>query len=198
MEDFVFELHIGDSEESIGYVNSDFVYDKRTGNYHLIPKERDEAIKMSTDIYKKLSDIRKYMICNDFKNKLNKKCKMIRLVVPRDTYFKKENSDYRYAKDIFAYIRVFVGNTRFDLTGIRFYKESCRVCCSLKNIQFIKLKVSELLSCTAYPDKFGDGESKTSTIEESIEYFNPNVKFGDKEEVIVNKFVEFINKSLQD
>lgn len=190
------ELYIGECNEAIAYKNVDFVYDKDTGNYHLVPENIDLAVVIANDISKKMDELRLVMN-NDFKKRLKKPCKMIRIVTPRDTYFEKEGYSYKNAKNIFSYIRVFIENTRYDLTGIRFYKKDKRICCSLKNMQFIKMRINNLLSCDAYPNTLSSNVSNTVIGGEKIEYYNPNVNFDNNDEII-EEFIKFINDDLND
>lgn len=162
--------------------NPALFFDKKTGNFHIMPKEARVLNDCEETIAKKYSEIAEKL---DEKLKKNKEY--------RDWTRPKRTGGAPQYKGLFNYIRIKVENERnYDLMFFRMAldKKTKNVSCIFKSIQYEYSR--DFQSCSIYPESLEDGCEKKERIENC--YYNPCVSFDDDADTIVNDFINFINE----
>lgn len=170
---------------------ANFMYDSSSGNYHLFPEDKKTATNISYDIYNKLLNVKKTLA-----NKLDEKNYIykLRLQRSRDSVF--DVDGFSAAKDIFSYISVIIDEDgvvrNYQLMGIRFCKHGDNIECILKSFQFAKC-FRMIRSDSIYPNTLDDNAKKEC--KQTYCYYNPKIKFSDNNEIIAEKFMQFIEEN---
>lgn len=170
-----------------------FMVDKSMGNYHLMPEDlkRAEAISDKLGVLKK--ELEKQLEEKQI-NYVKGRGKSLRHN-PRITTFQEDN--FENARNIFSYLCVTLQsnpNRKYELTCFRFCKRENTIECILKSIQY-ETSVN-IISSDIYPESLEDGaESSSKDIDKFQYYFNPNVKFDNDEKIIIEDFINYIERN---
>lgn len=171
-----------------------FIYDKNSGNYHLVPNDLEIAKQISNEILEKMINLKTELI-RQLRNKniSYKEKKIFRR--PRTSTFQKNG--YEVAKDIFSCLSVQLSNNpgrSYDLMCFRVCKNENTIECQLKAIQFATF--THKLACDIYPTTL-ENEARTENEEKSDcqYYYNPSVNFKSSNQEIIKIFIDFIEKN---
>ena len=212
MENIKLQIRIGDMGyiiEEIKYIkkgdlvltyevendNSNFIYDVRTGNVHVFPKDKDISLEISERINNKLYEIRNklcIMIKERYReesfSKFTYECE-IRINKPR--MFK--GTKYEKSKDIYSYLSFKIPkyDLNFQIVGVKFIKERKSII-DVYMCEFQFIVIDSKKSIFQYPHSLKQGKSQSF---ESY-YYNPECKFDNNIDDICSEFLELVNSEV--
>lgn len=176
-----------------------FVYDSSSGNYHLIPNDLKLAEEIAGEIEDKLRRLEKELD-KQLDDKFIVEIKKIRgktygYIESKGGIF--DVDGYIGAKNIFSFLRITIGEKRYELMCIRFAIVENTVKSILKTLQFETYYYNKKIkSYELYPKTLEDGIVSNGDMEGSY-YYNPRVSFYDAEQTIINAFLEFVELDLK-
>ncbi len=173
-------------EQNPEVVETRYLCDRSSGNYHMVPKEQLGTIEKSID------EMLKRVFCILEGQNIGKNW-------PPKRIYPSSRSNMT-GKDLFQCIRVTnpENGTRYELMCVRFYIEDDRVNCILKSFQFCRQP--DIKSFYAYPNSKEPDVTKAYRVPDHI-YYNPETPFKENDitqtaDSIANKFIKFVNDYL--
>ena len=158
-----------------------FLYDEKTGNYHLFPQDIKVAQECSDDIGEKRKAVNA-SIKKRYPQYLNGN--MGGGAAKISDY----EGNYKSSK-LFSFIHLEWDGMNYDLIFIRFFKENEKVNCILKSFQIKMYSGKEPKAYDNYPLSGEDG-----VYDEKGIYYNFPAEFSESPDIIADKLIEFIQE----